>query len=79
MKLVDNPEAIESITTLFKENNYVIISSSVEKKNEIVSMADGGLVADITARIVRPHSPSPQIPLWRALTGLGKYGLNSFK
>ena len=34
MKLVDNPEAIESITTLFKENDYVIISSSVEKKNE---------------------------------------------
>ena len=34
MKLVDNPEAIESITTLFNENDYVIISSSVEKKNE---------------------------------------------
>lgn len=34
MKLVDNPEAIESITNLFKENDYVIISSSVEKKND---------------------------------------------
>ena len=34
MKLVDNPEAIESVTNLFKENDYVIISSSVEKKNE---------------------------------------------
>ena len=34
MKLKDDPEAIESITTLFKENEYVLISSSVEKKNE---------------------------------------------
>ena len=34
MKLIDNPEAIECITNLFKENDYVIISSSVEKKNE---------------------------------------------
>ena len=34
MKLKDDPEAIESITNLFKENNYVIISSSVEKKND---------------------------------------------
>lgn len=34
MKLKDDPEAIESITNLFKENDYVLISSSVEKKNE---------------------------------------------
>ena len=34
MKLKDDPEAIESITKLFKENGYVLISSSVEKKNE---------------------------------------------
>ena len=34
MKLKDDPEAIESITNLFKENEYVLISSSVEKKNE---------------------------------------------
>ena len=34
MKLIDDPEAIESIANLFKENDYVIISSSVEKKND---------------------------------------------
>lgn len=34
MKLKDDPEAIESVTNLFKDNDYVIISSSVEKKNE---------------------------------------------
>ncbi len=34
MKLKDDPEAIESITKLFKENDYILISSSVEKKNE---------------------------------------------
>lgn len=34
MKLKDDPEAIESITALFKEKGYVLISSSVEKKNE---------------------------------------------
>ncbi len=34
MKLKDDPEAIESVTNLFKENDYVLISSSVEKKNE---------------------------------------------
>lgn len=34
MKLKDDPEAVESITNLFKENGYIIISTSVEKKNE---------------------------------------------
>ncbi len=34
LKLIDDPEAIESVTNLFKENDYIIISSSVEKKNE---------------------------------------------
>ena len=34
MKLKDDPEAIESVTNLFKENDYLLISSSVEKKNE---------------------------------------------
>ncbi len=34
MKLVDNPEAIETISGIFKENNLEIISTSVEKKNE---------------------------------------------
>lgn len=34
MKLRDDPEAIESITNLFKENDYILISSSVEKKND---------------------------------------------
>lgn len=34
MKLKDDPEAIESVTTLFKENDYVLLSSSVERKNE---------------------------------------------
>ncbi len=34
MKLKDDPEAIESITNLFKENDYILISTSVEKKNE---------------------------------------------
>ena len=34
MKLKDDPEAIESVTALFKEKGYVLISSSVEKKNE---------------------------------------------
>ena len=33
MKLKDDPEAIESITKLFKENDYILISSSVEKKD----------------------------------------------
>lgn len=34
MKLVDNPEAVENISAVLKENNYEIISSSIEKKNE---------------------------------------------
>ncbi len=34
MKLVDNPEAIETISGIFKENNLEIISTSVEKRNE---------------------------------------------
>ncbi len=34
MKLKDDPEAIETVTNLFKEKGYVLISSSVEKKNE---------------------------------------------
>ncbi|MGN1316501.1 MAG: MgtC/SapB family protein [Acutalibacteraceae bacterium] len=34
MKLKDDPEAVESITNIFKENGYIIISTSVEKKNE---------------------------------------------
>ncbi len=34
MKLVDNPEAIENITNILKENKFEIISSSVEKKND---------------------------------------------
>ena len=34
MKLRDDPEAIESVTQLFKERGYVLVSSSVEKKNE---------------------------------------------
>ena len=34
MKLVDNPEAIENITNILKENKYEILSSSVEKKND---------------------------------------------
>ena len=34
MKLMDDPEAVESIANTFKENGYVIISTSVEKKNE---------------------------------------------
>ncbi len=33
MKLKDDPEAIESVTKLFKENDYILISSSVEKKD----------------------------------------------
>ena len=33
MKLKDDPEAIESITKLFKDNGYILISSSVEKKD----------------------------------------------
>lgn len=33
MKLKDDPEAIESITKLFKENGYILISTSVEKKD----------------------------------------------
>lgn len=33
MKLRDDPEAIESITKLFKENGYILISTSVEKKD----------------------------------------------
>ena len=37
MKLKDDPEAIESITKLFKENGYVLISSSVEKINLLLS------------------------------------------
>lgn len=32
MKLKDDPEAIESVTKLFKDNGYMLISSSVEKK-----------------------------------------------
>ncbi len=34
MKLVDSPESIEIITETLKDNNFEIISSSVEKKNE---------------------------------------------
>ena len=33
MKSKDDPEAIESITKLFKENGYILISTSVEKKD----------------------------------------------
>ena len=33
MKLKDDPEAIESITKLFKENGYILLSTSVEKKD----------------------------------------------
>lgn len=33
MKLKDDPEAIETITGLFKENGYILISSSVDKKD----------------------------------------------
>lgn len=33
MKLKGDPEAIESITKLFKENGYILLSTSVEKKD----------------------------------------------
>ena len=33
MKFKDDPEAIESITKLFKENGYILLSTSVEKKD----------------------------------------------
>ena len=33
MKLKDDPKAIESITKLFKENGYILLSTSVEKKD----------------------------------------------
>ncbi len=34
MKLKDDPEAVESVTNILKANDYVLISSTVEKKNE---------------------------------------------
>ena len=34
MKLTDDAEAVETITNIFKENEYTILSNSVEKKNE---------------------------------------------
>ncbi len=34
MKLIDNPEAVESVSAIFKEQKYEILSSSVEKKND---------------------------------------------
>lgn len=34
MKLIDDAEAVESVTNILKENNYTILSTSVEKKNE---------------------------------------------
>lgn len=34
MKLTDEVEAVETITNIFKENEYTILSNSVEKKNE---------------------------------------------
>lgn len=34
MKLVDDPEAVESVTAIFIENGYEILSNSVEKKHE---------------------------------------------
>ncbi len=34
MKLVDDPEALEKVTAKFVENNYEILSNSVEKKHE---------------------------------------------
>jgi hypothetical protein len=34
MKLTDEVEAVETITNIFKENDYTILSNSVEKKNE---------------------------------------------
>lgn len=34
MKLADDVEAVETITNIFKKNDYEIISTSVEKKNE---------------------------------------------
>ena len=35
MKLVDDAEAVETISNIFKKNNYEILSTSVEKKNEV--------------------------------------------
>lgn len=34
MKLVDDAESVETVTNIFKENGYTILSNSVEKKNE---------------------------------------------
>ncbi len=34
MKLIDNPEAVEAISAIFKKADYEILSSSVEKKND---------------------------------------------
>ncbi len=34
MKLVDDAESVEKITSIFKEEGYELISNSVEKKNE---------------------------------------------
>ncbi len=34
MKLVDNPEAVEAVSNIFKKSEYEIISTSVEKKND---------------------------------------------
>ena len=33
MKLKDDPEAVETVTNLFKKNGYVLISSTVDKKD----------------------------------------------
>jgi putative Mg2+ transporter-C (MgtC) family protein len=34
MKLVDDPEVVETVSSIFIENNYEILSNSVEKKHE---------------------------------------------
>ncbi|MBQ8183700.1 MAG: MgtC/SapB family protein [Clostridia bacterium] len=34
MKLIDDAEAVEIVTNIFKENGYTILSNSVERRNE---------------------------------------------
>ena len=34
MKLIDDAESVETVTNIFKENGYTILSNSVERKNE---------------------------------------------
>lgn len=34
MKLVDDPEVVETVSSIFIENNYEILSNSIEKKHE---------------------------------------------